>query len=137
MTGPTLPGGLDAVIARARPLADRFLDAGHRIYLVGGVVRDHLLERSLPEQDIDVTTDARPVRIKALVSDLAESVWTQGERFGTIGCTIDGQPYEITTHRAEVYDEDSRKPVVSFCEHIRSEERRVGKECRSRWSPYH
>ena len=21
--------------------------------------------------------------------------------------------------------------------HIRSEERRVGKECRSRWSPYH
>ena len=24
-----------------------------------------------------------------------------------------------------------------FCEHNRSEERRVGKECRSRWSPYH
>ena len=23
------------------------------------------------------------------------------------------------------------------CERIRSEERRVGKECRSRWSPYH
>ena len=22
-------------------------------------------------------------------------------------------------------------------QHIRSEERRVGKECRSRWSPYH
>ncbi len=22
-------------------------------------------------------------------------------------------------------------------EHVRSEERRVGKECRSRWSPYH
>ena len=24
-----------------------------------------------------------------------------------------------------------------FDEYIRSEERRVGKECRSRWSPYH
>ena len=24
-----------------------------------------------------------------------------------------------------------------FCMGIRSEERRVGKECRSRWSPYH
>src|SRR3989454_124249 len=23
------------------------------------------------------------------------------------------------------------------CERVRSEERRVGKECRSRWSPYH
>ena len=33
-------------------------------------------------------------------------------------------------------------PGVSVCEgmaynHSRSEERRVGKECRSRWSPYH
>src|SRR5256886_12045937 len=28
--------------------------------------------------------------------------------------------------------------LVAFCgEKIRSEERRVGKECRSRWSPYH
>ena len=24
-----------------------------------------------------------------------------------------------------------------FATHLRSEERRVGKECRSRWSPYH
>src|SRR2546421_1809932 len=24
-----------------------------------------------------------------------------------------------------------------FLKHVRSEERRVGKECRSRWSPYH
>ena len=27
--------------------------------------------------------------------------------------------------------------LAAFCEHRRSEERRVGKECRSRWSPYH
>ena len=26
---------------------------------------------------------------------------------------------------------------VAFIEESRSEERRVGKECRSRWSPYH
>ena len=26
---------------------------------------------------------------------------------------------------------------VGFANQIRSEERRVGKECRSRWSPYH
>src|SRR3712207_6969914 len=32
-----------------------------------------------------------------------------------------------------------RWPVVTepFSQWIRSEERRVGKECRSRWSPYH
>ena len=27
--------------------------------------------------------------------------------------------------------------VATALAHIRSEERRVGKECRSRWSPYH
>ena len=32
----------------------------------------------------------------------------------------------------------SELPITLFCIHgNRSEERRVGKECRSRWSPYH
>ena len=44
-------------------------------------------------------------------------------------------------HAAEHVD-DARAIVVSAAippEHVevRSEERRVGKECRSRWSPYH
>src|SRR5256884_1817177 len=30
-----------------------------------------------------------------------------------------------------------RYPLPSSCPFARSEERRVGKECRSRWSPYH
>ena len=29
------------------------------------------------------------------------------------------------------------KNLMDFCIGTRSEERRVGKECRSRWSPYH
>ena len=32
---------------------------------------------------------------------------------------------------------DTRKTLVMDQEVERSEERRVGKECRSRWSPYH
>ena len=32
---------------------------------------------------------------------------------------------------------DGREPNVAIIRQIRSEERRVGKECRSRWSPYH
>ena len=35
---------------------------------------------------------------------------------------------------AEEFLEDCMAVV---CKNIRSEERRVGKECRSRWSPYH
>jgi poly(A) polymerase len=113
-----LPAGLETVIERAQPLTERFAAAGHRLFFVGGVVRDHLLGRTRHENDLDATTDARPPEIKALIADLAEAVWTQGERFGTIGCTVDGQIYEITTHRAEAYDADSRKPSVSFGDRI-------------------
>src|SRR2546422_3914894 len=36
-------------------------------------------------------------------------------------------------------DESAKPTVITSVEHalLRSEERRVGKECRSRWSPYH
>ena len=40
---------------------------------------------------------------------------------------------EVTSRGERVYDLYSRL----LKENIRSEERRVGKECRSRWSPYH
>src|SRR5258708_31830728 len=36
--------------------------------------------------------------------------------------------------RSDVLDIDK---MVALIEAVRSEERRVGKECRSRWSPYH
>jgi poly(A) polymerase len=114
-----IPDRARAVLEPVAPLADRFADAGHRLYLVGGIVRDLLADRAVDERnDLDLTTDATPEQIKALVRPLASAVWTQGERFGTIGATIDGQDYEITTHRAEVYDPDSRKPSVDFATEI-------------------
>src|SRR5574337_305773 len=38
---------------------------------------------------------------------------------------------------AQSRDLDLISHVISACRVTRSEERRVGKECRSRWSPYH
>src|SRR5256885_17051764 len=35
------------------------------------------------------------------------------------------------------YDLLDGAPLAELTRHTRSEERRVGKECRSRWSPYH
>ena len=32
---------------------------------------------------------------------------------------------------------NSQRKQILICAGTRSEERRVGKECRSRWSPYH
>src|SRR2546430_14797203 len=39
--------------------------------------------------------------------------------------------------RKGILQPKARKPVVGKDDATRSEERRVGKECRSRWSPYH
>jgi poly(A) polymerase len=109
-----IPERLQPVLDEVRPLAERFGAAGHRIYLVGGSVRDLLLGRDAAEIDFDLTTDARPDDIEAIVRGWADAVWTQGKRFGTIGCKKGGRDYEITTHRAEAYDPESRKPEVSF-----------------------
>jgi poly(A) polymerase len=100
-------------------LARRFTEAGRALYLVGGSVRDALLPGAgTEESDIDLTTDARPQEIERIVRGWADDVWTQGARFGTIGCRKDGRVYEITTHRAEVYVPESRKPEVTYGDDI-------------------
>jgi poly(A) polymerase len=110
------------LIEETAPLAARFADAGHRLYLVGGVVRDALLDRLRPDADLDFTTDARPDEVEKLVSGWASALWTQGKRFGTIGLKDPaGRTLEITTHRAEAYHPDSRTPVVVFAEAIEAD----------------
>src|SRR2546430_13696639 len=41
------------------------------------------------------------------------------------------------THAVDPTDADPKEKVYDIMPRGRSEERRVGKECRSRWSPYH
>jgi poly(A) polymerase len=100
-------------------VSERFRLAGHTLYLVGGSVRDAIVANGSaaptePGHDLDFTTDARPDEIEAVLRGWADAVWTQGKRFGTIGARKGEQTYEITTHRAEVYLPDSRKPEVAF-----------------------
>ncbi len=115
-----IPDRLEPVLAELRPLADRFVAAGHHVYLVGGTVRDLLLGREIVG-DYDLTTDARPPDIKRLLDGWADAIWTQGERFGTIGARKGDRSYEVTTHRAEAYHPDSRKPDVAFADAIESD----------------
>ncbi|MEY2403771.1 MAG: poly(A) polymerase, partial [Acidimicrobiaceae bacterium] len=112
---------LRPILEETRPLAERFAAAGHRLYLVGGIVRDLLADRSLEQPDIDLTTDARPEETKAVLNGWADAMWTQGERFGTIGAKKGARSFEITTHRADAYNPDSRKPAVEFAEAIEAD----------------
>lgn len=113
--------GLDTIMPLVEEVAQRFAHRGHRLYLVGGVVRDLALGSLSAADDIDLTTDATPRQIKDLVAPVATALWTQGERFGTIGATVNGRALEITTHRAEAYDPASRKPVVVFGRSVRDD----------------
>ena len=45
--------------------------------------------------------------------------------------------YQLPAPVFEETEEHTRSVLFAHREHRRSEERRVGKECRSRWSPYH
>ncbi|HEX3825308.1 MAG TPA: CCA tRNA nucleotidyltransferase [Mycobacteriales bacterium] len=92
-------------------LAKRFGLAGHRLYLVGGPVRDALLGREC--NDLDFTTDAHPEAILAAVDSLGPT-WTTGIAFGTVGVQVDDHRCEITTFRSDSYDSASRKPSVAF-----------------------
>ena len=116
-----IPDRFRPVLDELSPLSERFAAAGHRLYLVGGTVRDLLSANADGDNDFDATTTARPPEIKSLLAGWADAIWTQGERFGTIGAKKDGRTYEITTHRAEAYTDDSRKPHVDFADEIETD----------------
>ncbi len=95
-----------------REVGSIFDAAGHELYLVGGSVRDALLGRLSP--DLDFATDARPEQVQELLRRWADAVWETGIRFGTIGVGKGDYRLEITTFRADAYDQVSRHPEVRF-----------------------
>ena len=112
---PLLARALVALNAHGELLGDlgrRFDEAGHQLHLVGGSVRDALLGRL--GTDLDFTTDARPDAVQRLLRPWADAMWDTGIAFGTVGAARAGQQVEITTYRADSYDQVSRNPQIAF-----------------------
>ncbi len=95
-------------------LGEVFSRAGHELALVGGPVRDAMLGRR--HNDLDFATSARPDDTERLLSGWGDALWDMGREFGTIGCRKGEWVVEVTTYRSDVYDPESRKPVVDFGE---------------------
>ncbi|MCK0175975.1 MULTISPECIES: CCA tRNA nucleotidyltransferase [Mycobacteriaceae] len=95
-----------------RDLGSVFASAGHELYLVGGSVRDAFLGRL--GTDLDFTTDARPEQMQKFLRPWADALWDTGIEFGTLGVGKKQDRLEITTFRADSYDQVSRNPQVRF-----------------------
>lgn len=100
-------------------LGSLFANAGFELALVGGPVRDAMLGRTAP--DIDLTTSANPDEILKLVKPIASATWDIGRAFGTIAARIDDEQVEITTYRADSYDQATRKPTVELGTQLESD----------------
>ena len=89
-----------------------FAEHGHELALVGGPIRDVL--RGERPSDLDLTTDATPEQVLALIDGWADTTWTAGIAFGTVGLRKGNSVFEITTYRSEQYRAESRKPDVRY-----------------------
>jgi poly(A) polymerase len=112
-----------ALLATISPLADDlgrlFRRHGHELALVGGPVRDVFLRR--PYGDIDLATDAPPSQVLEITRDWADSTWSVGIAFGTVGLRKGDTIFEVTTYRTERYAPGSRKPAVSYLTSLESD----------------
>ncbi|MBQ7982150.1 MAG: hypothetical protein IJ302_01165 [Clostridia bacterium] len=80
--------------------------AGHEAYIVGGAVRNALLNEA--PHDFDITTSALPEEVLRVFS--AYKTIPTGIRHGTVTVLIGGMPIEITTYRIETEYHDHRHP---------------------------
>ena len=88
---------------------------GHKAYVVGGCVRDSIMNRE--PNDWDVTTDASPERIKELFTSF-RTVDT-GIQHGTVLIVSGKTPVETTTFRIDGEYTDNRHPdSVEFTQNI-------------------
>src|SRR3989449_7050620 len=81
----------------------------------------------------DASTDGTPDVLASYAKVLPMTVVTHRERQG-YGRSLE----ELLRLALQRTDRPKRDGAITLhADFVRSEERRVGKECRSRWSPYH
>ena len=85
-----------------RNISDAFSAEGQELYIVGGAVRDALLNKA--PKDYDLATGASPEAVIDIVSkDPGSKVDLTGKSFGVVRVnTEDGNEYEIATFRKDI-----------------------------------
>ena len=96
-------------------LIDKIYEHGYEGFIVGGCVRDSILN-VLPN-DYDITTNAKPDDIMKIFKDY--KIIDTGIKHGTVSVVLNDNIYEITTYRIESEYENNRRPKsVEFTTNI-------------------
>ncbi len=95
-------------------------DAGFEAWVVGGWVRDALLDA--PMHDVDVTTSAPWQETEHILAAAGMEVHETGTAHGTVTAVVEGLPVEVTTYRVESAYSDRRHPdEVRFVHDVRED----------------
>ncbi len=94
-------------------LYELFNQNGYELFLVGGTVRDYLLNKELT--DMDAVTDATPSDMEKFIPDANFHF----AKFGSVSYKYDDVKFDITTLRKEDSYSDSRHPgKVEFVKNL-------------------
>ena len=85
-------------------ILNKFYDNGYQAYIVGGYVRDSLL--GIESNDIDITTDAKPMEIKNIFPDC----FIKSDSYGAVIINYKNYRFDVTTMREEMEYFDNRHP---------------------------
>ena len=95
----------------AYELINLFSDSNYNAYLVGGSVRDNLMDREI--KDVDITTNATPQQIIQFAIQNNSKYIETGITHGTVTIIYKDIPIEVTTFRVDK-DCDGRHCTVEF-----------------------
>ena len=87
-------------------LIDKIYEHGYEGFMVGGCVRDSIL--NMIPNDYDITTNAKPDDIIKIFKDY--KIIDTGIKHGTVSVVLNDNIYEITTYRIESEYENNRRP---------------------------
>ena len=111
----------DVITKNVYKILDMIEKAGHEARVVGGAVRNALL--NLPISDIDIATTSLPSESIEIFQKNNVQVIPTGVDYGTVTVIYEGVPYEITTLREDVQT-FGRKAIVKYSKSFEIDSRR-------------
>ena len=88
-------------------------DSSLRVYLVGGAVRDCILD--IPNYDVDIVVEGDGIKFaKQLKKELKADSFVAWENFGTAELTVEHIKLEVATARSEKYEQHSRTQTIEL-----------------------